>query len=188
VTWDEFDLDGPSPVWCSRASRTKTQMRLKTPLVPAVVEWLKSLRTIAGSSHFVLPHWRRDLRRRCPHLGTDTLNATLNELPHVLEHFTLLNQRRSMRAPVAAMGVHSEVAERCLGDRLRAVESIYYTHIHVDGRRAGLEAWTNLLLDTGVHFFDSVAIVLLIIRKVRLQFSSRFAGILKYASGILKVQ
>ena len=147
ATWSEFDLDAPSPVWCLPASRTKTQMPLKIPLVPAVVEWLKALQAIAGSSQFVLPHRRRDPRQRGQHLGIDTLNAALKELPHGLEHFTLHDLRRTMRTHLAALGVRSEVAERCLGHRLRGVEGIYNSHDYLPERRAALETWTALLLD-----------------------------------------
>jgi len=45
------------------------------------------------------------------------------------------------------LGVRSEVAERCLGHRLRGVEGIYNTHDYFDERRAALDAWTELLLD-----------------------------------------
>ncbi len=97
ATWDEFDLDGPSPVWRLPASRTKTQMPLKIPLVPVVVEWLRGLQAIAGSSNFVLPCRRRDPRQRGLHLGLDTLNAAMVQLDHKLEHFTLHDLRRTMR-------------------------------------------------------------------------------------------
>jgi hypothetical protein len=45
--------------------------------------------------------------------------------------------------------VRSEVAERCLGHRLRGVEGIYNTHDYLQERRAALESWTTLLLDIG---------------------------------------
>jgi integrase len=147
ATWSEFHLDAPSPVWCLPASRTKTQVPSKIPLVPAVVEWLKALRAIAGSSQFVFPHRRRDPRQRGQHLGIDTLNAALKELPHGLEHFTLHDLRRTMRTHLAALGVRREVAERCLGHRLRGVEGIYNTHDYFQERRAALETWTAMMLD-----------------------------------------
>ena len=147
ATWDEFDLDGPSPVWRLPATRTKTHRALKIPLVPTVVEWLKALQLVAGSSTYVLPQRRRDPRQRGQHLGLDTLNFAISRLDDGLEHFTLHDLRRTMRTHLAALGIRSEVAERCLGHQLRGVEGIYNTHDYFQERRAALEAWTNLLLD-----------------------------------------
>ena len=54
---------------------------------------------------------------------------------------------RTMRTHVASLGARSEVAERCLGHKLRGVEGTYNTHDYLNERRAALEAWTALLLD-----------------------------------------
>jgi integrase len=145
--WSEFDLDSASPTWRLPASRTKTGEALTIPLVPAVATWLKSLREVAGGSAFVFPKRRRDPRQRALHLGIDTLNAALAAVEHGLEHFTLHDLRRTMRTHLASLGVRSEVAERCLGHKLRGVEGTYNTHDYLNERRAALEAWTALLLD-----------------------------------------
>jgi len=155
--WNEFDLDGASPTWrlpASRtktgevpASRTKTGEALTIPLVPTVASWLKSLREVAGGGAFVFPKRRRDPRQRVLHLGIDTLNAALAAVEHGLEHFTLHDLRRTMRTHLASLGIRSEVAERCLGHKLRGVEGTYNTHDYLNERRAALETWTALLLD-----------------------------------------
>jgi integrase len=95
----------------------------------------------------VLPQRRRDPRQRGQHLGLDTLNFAISQLDHGLEHFTLHDLRRTMRTHLAALGIRSEVAERCLGHHLRGVEGVYNTHDYFQERRAPLEVWTNLLLD-----------------------------------------
>jgi hypothetical protein len=51
-----------------------------------------------------------------------------------------------MRTHLAALGVRSEVAERCLGHKLRGVESVYNTHDYLNERRVALEKWTAVLL------------------------------------------
>jgi len=145
--WDEFDLDSALPTWRLPASRTKTGEALTIPLVPTVASWLKSLREVAGGSAFVFPKRRRDPRQRVLHLGIDTLNAALAAVEHGLEHFTLHDLRRTMRTNLASLGVRSEVAERCLGHKLRGVEGTYNTHDYLNERRAALETWTALLLD-----------------------------------------
>jgi integrase len=145
--WREFDLDSASPTWRLPAGRTKMGEALTIPLVPAVASWLKSLREVAGGSAFVFPKRRRDPRQRVLHVGTDTLNAALAAVEHGLEHFTLHDLRRTMRTHLASLGVRSEVAERCLGHKLRGVEGTYNTHDYLSERRAALESWTALLLD-----------------------------------------
>jgi len=130
--WSEFDLDSAAPTWRLPASRTKMGEALTIPLVPAVASWFKSLREVAGGSEFVFPKRRRDPRQRALHLGIDTLNAALASVEHGLEH---------------SLGVRSEVAERCLGHRLRGVEGTYNTHDYLNERRTALEIWTALLLD-----------------------------------------
>ncbi len=147
ATWDEFDLDGPSPTWHLPSTRSKMKRGIRVPLVPAVVEWLKALRMVAGSSQYVLPQRRRDPHQRYQHVGMDTINAALAQLDHGLEHFTVHDLRRTMRTHLAALGVRSEVAERCLNHQLRGVEGVYNTHDYFEERRSALNAWTNLLLD-----------------------------------------
>jgi len=148
--WEEFDLDGEGdagPAWRLPASRTKTGAALDIPLVPAVVEWLKALKVVAGGSEYVFPQRRRDPRQRVPHVGLDTLNVALTRVQHGLEPFTLHDLRRSARTHLAALGVRREVAERCLGHRVHGVEGTYDRHEYFAERREALAQWTALLLD-----------------------------------------
>ena len=146
---EEFDLKGltsSAAVWHLPDSRTKTGERLDTPLVPEIIEWLQRLRTISAGSEFVFPKRRRDPRERVPHVGIDTLNVALLRVKHGLPHFTLHDLRRTARTHLAALGVRREVAERCLGHKLRGVEGTYDRHDYFKERRAALESWTTLLL------------------------------------------
>jgi integrase len=148
--WSEMDLEGESnagPVWHLPASRTKTSEGLDIPLVPEVVEWLRALKTLSCGSEFVLPQRRRDHRQRVPHMGLDTLNVALARVKHGLKPFTLHDLRRTARTHLAALGVRREVAERCLGHKIRGVEGTYDRHDYFDERRKALEQWTAVLLD-----------------------------------------
>lgn len=148
--WDEFDLDAvgvTGPVWHLPETRTKTGEGLDIPLAPAVVDWLQALRVLASGSEFVLPKRRHDPRERVPHMGVDTLNAALRRVPHGLPHFTLHDLRRTARTHLAALGVRREVAERCLGHKLRGIEGTYDRHDYFMERRVALESWARLLLD-----------------------------------------
>lgn len=146
--WEEFDLEGRSkigPVWRLPASRTKTGEPLNIPLVSTVVEWLKVLQVIGAGSEYILPKRRQDHRNRVPHVGPDTLNVAMARVKHGLPHFTLHDLRRTARTHLAALGVRSEVAERCLGHKLRGVEGTYNRHDYFEERRTALEQWTRLI-------------------------------------------
>lgn len=146
--WEEFDLEGRSksgPVWNLPASRTKTGEPLNIPLVPAVVDWLKVLQVVGAGSEYVLPKRRQDHRNRVPHVGPDTLNVAMSRVKHGLPHFTLHDLRRTARTQLAALGIRSDVAERCLGHKLRGVEGTYNRHDYFEERRVALEQWTTLI-------------------------------------------
>src|SRR6516164_3584676 len=148
--WQEFDLDGSTPlgaVWHLPASRTKTGASLDIPLVPAVVAWLRETRTLDVGSEYLFPKRRRDRREREPHVGRDTLNAALQRVKHGLRPFTLHDLRRTARTQLAALGVRREVAERCLGHAIRGVEGIYDRHDYFMERRVALGQWTDLLIE-----------------------------------------
>lgn len=148
--WAEFDLDGRTSagtVWHLSASRTKTGESLDIPLAPSVVGWLDALRVHAVGSEYVFPKRRRDPRERVPHVGIDTLNAALQRVKHCMAHFTLHDLRRTARTHLAALGVRREVAERCLGHKLRGVEGTYDRYDYFAERRAALARWAQLLLD-----------------------------------------
>lgn len=148
--WGEFDLEGTTDdgaVWRLPAERSKTGMGLDIPLAPKVVAWLRELEVFAAGSEYVFPRRRRDRRARSPHLGPDTLNAALAAVDHGLKHFTVHDLRRTARSHLAALGVRSEVAELCLGHKLKGVEGTYNRHGYFQERRRALEAWTDLLID-----------------------------------------
>lgn len=75
------------------------------------------------------------------------MNAALAGVEHGVAHFTLHDLRRTMQTHLAALGVRSEVAERCLGHKLRGIEGVYNTHDYLTERRAALESWTAVLLE-----------------------------------------
>lgn len=146
--WAEFDLDGGShagAIWHLPGSRTKTGESLDIPLAPVVVDWLNALRALAAGSDYIFPKRRHDPRERVPHVGIDTLNVALQRVKHGLAHFTLHDLRRTARTHLAALGVRREVAERCLGHKLRGVEGTYDRHDYFKERRVALAQWSILV-------------------------------------------
>jgi integrase len=148
--WAEFDLEGKTdagPVWHLPGSRTKTGESLDIPLVPLVVESLQAVKELSADSEYLFPQRRRDPRQRVPHVGLDTLNVAVARVEHQLEPFTLHDLRRTARTHLASLGVRREVAERCLGHKIRGVEGTYDRHNYFEERREALEQWTNVLSD-----------------------------------------
>lgn len=115
-------------------------------MVPEVVDWFLRLRELSAGSEYPFPKRRRDPRERVPHVGVDTLNVALQRVKHGLPHFKLHDLRRTARTHLAALGIRREVAERCLGHKLRGVEGTYDRHDYFKDRRVALESWTALLL------------------------------------------
>jgi integrase len=109
--------------------------------------WLRAQREYACGSDHVFPQRRRDHRQRVPHVGLDTLNVALTRVMHGLKPFTLHDLRRTARTQLAALGVRREVAERCLGHKIRGVEGTYDRYDYFDERRAAFQQWTAVLLD-----------------------------------------
>jgi len=146
--WSEFELaEHPDhgAVWHLPAERTKTDAALDIPLVDEVVTWLRRLQQLAGNSDYVFPRRRHDRRSRYEHVGIDTLNAALHDLDHGLPPFTVHDLRRTARTFLAKLGVRPEVAERCLGHKLRGVEGTYNRHDFFEERRQALTQWTAQL-------------------------------------------
>ncbi len=52
-----------------------------------------------------------------------------------------------MRTHLPALGVRTEVAERCLNHKLPRIQRLYGTHDYFTEHRAVLESWTALLLE-----------------------------------------
>ncbi len=139
--WQEFDLQ--AKVWHLPGSRAKTGRPMDIPLADPVVEWLEELQVRACKSPYVFPS--RRAAKRFPHVSPDTLNFALKDLKHGLEHFTVHDFRRTMRSELAALGVRSEIAERCLNHAIKGVEGTYNRHDYFEERRHALTVWADLL-------------------------------------------
>ncbi len=149
--WEEFDLEGRTtqgPVWHMPGARTKTGEPLDVPLVPQVVDWLGQLKVIGGKSDWIFPRRRYDRHAAIQHASGNTLNAALLRVDHGLRHFTVHDLRRTARTHLAALGIRREVAEKCLGHKLRGVEGTYDRYDYFKERRSALDSWTSLLLSS----------------------------------------
>ena len=151
ATWDEFDFTAKT--WHLPPDRTKTSAEIIIPLPDQVITWLHELKIRSVNSAYVFPARRASKRRE--YISDDTLNHALeklfglkvdakkNPLPNYLgeagvEHFVVHDLRRTCRSLLAANGIPSHVAERCLNHKLCGVEGIYDRYDYMDERRKAL--------------------------------------------------
>jgi integrase len=156
ATWDEFDFTAKT--WHLPPGRTKTSAEIIIPLPDQVITWLHELKIRSVNSAYVFPARRASKRRE--YISDDTLNHALaklfglkvdakkNPLPNYLgeagvEHFVVHDLRRTCRSMLAANGIPSHIAERCLNHKLRGVEGIYDRYDYMDERRKALTIIAN---------------------------------------------
>ena len=143
--WAEFDLD--NAVWHLPAERTKTGAAVDIPLPESAIACLRELHRLAAGNDWVLPA-RKAQQRMLPHIHENTLNVALAKVKPLMpdvEPFCIHDFRRTARTHLAALGVDTHVAERCLNHKIRGVEGIYNRHDYFDERRKALALWAKFL-------------------------------------------
>ncbi|MDP2782976.1 MAG: tyrosine-type recombinase/integrase [Sulfurimicrobium sp.] len=141
----EFDLD--KAVWYLPAERTKTSAPIDIPLSKPAVECLRKLIELGCSSDYLLPARKRQ-ERMLPHIHENTLNVAMSKVKPMLgdmENFCIHDFRRTARTHLAALGVSSHVAERCLNHKIEGVEGIYNQHDYFAERSDALVKWAGFL-------------------------------------------
>jgi len=140
-----FDLDNAT--WKLTTADTKTKAEIIIPLPKQAVECLRDLVRLADGNEYLLPA-RQYQDRRLPYIHENTLNVALSKvkanMPGV-EPFTIHDFRRTARTHLAALGVESHIAERCLNHKIKGVERIYNHHDYFDERKAALQKLANYL-------------------------------------------
>lgn len=146
--WADVDLDGTR--W--HIPKSKTGAVMDIPLAPVVVDWFRELRTLAGSSAYVLPaHLRSRAARHGgdTHLNKDTLREAiahwLRTATPAVRRFTPHDLRSTVKSHLRALGVPRDISEMCLNHRLSGVEGIYDRHTYFGERREALGKWAEVL-------------------------------------------
>jgi integrase len=140
----EFDLD--NGLWTLPANRTKTKTSIIIPLSKQAIEALNELISLSIGSEWLLPA-RKVQQYKLPHIHENTLNVTLARIKPLMDmpNFCIHDFRRTARSHLAALGIPSHIAERCLNHKLKGIEGVYNHHDYLDERRNALELWANLL-------------------------------------------
>jgi len=142
---DEFDLN--AGVWNLPADRTKTSTAITIPLSTQAVETLRAIMVLSEGSEWLLPA-RKMQSRKVPHIHENTINMALEKVKRLMDDsadFCVHDFRRTARSHLAALGVDSHIAERCLNHKLKGIEGVYNHHDYLDERRKALDLWAGLL-------------------------------------------
>lgn len=146
--WADLDLD--SAQW--HIPKSKTGAAMDIPLAPEVVDGFRELRTLAGSSAYVLPaHSGRRAARHGgdTHLNKDTLREAIAHWLRIakpaVRRFTPHDLRSTVKSHLRALGVPRDISEMCLNHKLSGVEGIYDRHTYFEERREALEKWAAVL-------------------------------------------
>jgi integrase len=142
----EFDLN--AGLWHLPADRTKTNAGITIPLSVPAVEALRALMALSEGSEYLLPA-RKVQTRKAPHIHENTINTALEKVKPLMvdsADFCVHDFRRTARSHLAALGVDSHIAERCLNHKLKGIEGVYNHHDYLDERRKALELWAKLLI------------------------------------------
>ena len=140
-----FDLD--KATWTLNDEDTKTKSGIIIPLPVQAVSALKDLIRLSDGSEYLLPA-RQYQDRRLPYIHESTLNVALSKVKAIMtvvEPFTIHDFRRTARTHLAALGVPSHIAERCLNHKLKGVEGIYDQYDYFDERKVAPQKLANFL-------------------------------------------
>ena len=139
-----FDLDNAT--WRLTTADTKTKSEIIIPLPKQAVEMLKDIIRLSDGEYLFPARKCQD--QRLPYIHENTLNVALSKvkanMPGV-EPFTIHDFRRTARTHLAALGVDSHIAERCLNHKIKGVEGIYNRHDYFDERKVALQKLANFL-------------------------------------------
>lgn len=139
----EFDLD--TALWHLPADRTKTNTAITIPLSHHAVDTIRAIMALSESSEWLLPARKK---QATPHIHENTLNVALAKVKPLMvnsDDFCVHDLRRTARSHLAALGVDSHIAERCLNHKLKGIEGVYNHHDYLNERRVALDLLAKLL-------------------------------------------
>ncbi len=139
--WEDFDLDAGT--WDIPAALSKNGVPIRHGLSRQALGLLRELRTLAGTSTWVLPSTRRGGHEP---ISASTLNQAIANLPQWPKDLVIHDLRRTVRTQLSEMGgVPSEVAELCLNHRPKGVQGVYDRAERFEERAAALQRWADRL-------------------------------------------
>jgi integrase len=128
----EVDLD--AALWTVPAARVKSGATHLVPLAPMVVDILSTMPRM-----YQCP-WAFSTTGRGPIRDWSNAVSRMRALSGVTD-VRVHDLRRTMRSGLSRLGVHFDVAELCIGHRMRGVAARYDRYDRLAERRDALERW-----------------------------------------------
>lgn len=146
ATWDEIDFE--RRIWTIHADRMKKRTPHVVPLSDQAFDLLISLKTLAGSSPYVLPG-RYDPSRP---MSAATFNQFFQNVSDAakregfkLEHFGPHDLRRTASTLLHEAGFPSDWIEKQLAHEQRGVRAVYNKAQYLDQRRQMMQSWADMI-------------------------------------------
>ncbi len=138
-------IDFTARTWRIPDENSKTGRGHIVPLTDWAISEFLELKTLAGSSPWVLPS--KDGRSSVdPKLLTRSVAKNLHRFKVVgIDEFTLHDLRRTCRTGLAKLRVAPHIAERVLNHAQETIPGTYDRHDYVDEKRDALERWAQHL-------------------------------------------
>lgn len=148
--WSHFDFK--RDIWSIPESKTGPGIQI--PLTEPVKVWLDEMKTLSGSSAFVLPV-RGDYKNAASTgdrpINANTIGAAiefwLTEHSPEVRRFTPHDLRSTAKSQMRALGVARDITEMCLNHKLPGIEGIYDVHNYFEERKEALSIWSDFLLE-----------------------------------------
>ncbi|GEM_PF-1036995 len=148
--WKEIDLR--KKIWDIPGARTKSGKPHVVPLSPLVIDLIKDLQKITGTTPFWLPG-KRYMGRTAfeysnqpirPESLTKALKKAQNNGLIEAELFTVHDLRRTLRTRIMLLGVDRDTAERLLAHQVgNRVERTYDRYGYMNEKREALTRWAE---------------------------------------------
>lgn len=146
ATWNEIDFE--KKLWTIPAARMKKRTPHIVPLSDQAIDLLIALKTMAGSSEFVLPG-RYDVSKP---MANSTLNrffqATAEESTKrgkPVDHYGPHDLRRTASTILHERGYASDWIEKQLAHEQRGVRAVYNKAQYLEQRREMMQDWADVI-------------------------------------------
>ena len=142
ANWNEFNFD--KALWAIPGARTKTGKATLVPLSPSVIEELRDLRRLSGSSPWLFPNGEE--KPADPKLLTRNVARAQERFGELgIAQFTLHDLRRTCRTGLSKLKIPPHIAERVMNHAPERIVGTYDTHDYLDEKRDALVKWSEYL-------------------------------------------
>lgn len=144
--WPEVDFEAAT--WTVPAERMKARKPHVVYLSEQALDVLVGLRTVAGSSPYLLPGRYETGQPMTPQALNRAIEATIEKAKEqgtTIAHFGPHDLRRTFSTLVHEVGFNSDWIEKCLAHEQRGVRAVYNKAEYAPQRRTLLQTWAEMV-------------------------------------------